>query len=69
MNSMSDVRRHLKKFGTFIYTKDRLLDLELMEEEWQELYKWKMIEKDDYVKGLQIIRAERRREGENKNDF
>ncbi len=67
METMSDVLQQLKKYGTIIYTKDRLLDLSLMEEEWRELHKWKMVEQDVFQKGLLILRAERRREEEKRS--
>ncbi len=68
MNSIADIRKELKKFGSFIYTKDRLLDLALMEEEWRELHKWNMLEKDVFEKGLLILRAERSRVEQRKKE-
>lgn len=64
MKSMLDVLQILKRHGTIIYTKDRLLDLSLMEDEWRELYKWKMIEQDVFSQGLLLLKKERRREEE-----
>ena len=33
----------LKRFGIYVYTKDRVADLEIMEEEIKELYAMQMI--------------------------
>lgn len=38
MKTVYDVQQILKKYGTYIYTGDRLGDLELMELEIDELY-------------------------------
>jgi uncharacterized protein YqgQ len=59
MNTFYDVQQLLKKHGTIIYTKDRQLDLELMEEELRELYNWKMIETHVFQQSLLIIRKEK----------
>ena len=52
----------LKRFGTYIYTKDRLADLELMEDEIKELYKMQMIEAQDFQLALLILRQEHNRQ-------
>ncbi|GAE24775.1 hypothetical protein JCM9140_727 [Halalkalibacter wakoensis JCM 9140] len=62
MKSMYDVRQLLKKHGTIVYTRDRSLDLALMEEELKELHEWKMIETVDFQQALLIIRSESRSE-------
>ncbi|WP_439644262.1 YqgQ family protein [Halalkalibacter wakoensis] len=59
---MYDVRQLLKKHGTIVYTRDRSLDLALMEEELKELHEWKMIETVDFQQALLIIRSESRSE-------
>ena len=58
MKNMIDVYELLKKFGTFIYTGDRIGDLELIEDEIKELYKSKMIEQKQYQSAILIIRYE-----------
>lgn len=57
---MYDVLQLLKRHGTIIYTKDRALDLSLMEEELRELYEWKIIEPNVFQQGLIILRNESR---------
>ncbi|NEU30743.1 YqgQ family protein [bacterium LRH843] len=61
MKTMYDVRQLLKRYGTIIYTRDREFDLSLMEEEFRELHKWKMIEDNTFRQGLLIIRNEMRK--------
>lgn len=58
MKSMIDVYALLKRYGTIIYTGDRLGDLELMEEELKELYKSKMIEPKQFQSALLLIKHE-----------
>lgn len=60
MNSVYDVMQLLKRFGIYVYTKDRLADLEIMEEEIKELYKWQMIESNDYQIAILLLRKEQR---------
>ena len=52
MKNMIDVYELLKQFGTFIYTGNRIGDLELIEDEIKELYKSKMIEPAQYQTAL-----------------
>ena len=40
IRTMEDVRRLLKRFGIWIYTGDRLGDLEMMEENWKRCTGW-----------------------------
>lgn len=61
MKSMIDIYDLLKRFGIYIYTGDRLGDLELIEDEVKELYKSRMIETKDYQTALLLIRQEERR--------
>ena len=58
MKNMIDVYELLKNFGTFIYTGDRIGDLELIEDEIKELYKSKMIDQAKYQSAILIIRYE-----------
>lgn len=58
MKNMIDVYELLKQFGTFIYTGDRIGDLELIEDEIKELYKSRMIEQAQYQSAILIIRYE-----------
>lgn len=58
MKNMIDVYDLLKQFGTFIYTGDRIGDLELIEDEIKELYRSRMIEQAQYQSAILIIRHE-----------
>jgi len=59
MNTMLDVRQLLKRFGTFIYTGDRLGDLDLMEQELNELYQWEFISQAEYQMAKLCVKRER----------
>ncbi|MDV2683190.1 YqgQ family protein [Alkalihalophilus sp. As8PL] len=58
MKTLFDVMQLLKKYGIFIYTGERAVDLELMEEEIRELYQMKMIEAEKFQQALLIIKHE-----------
>lgn len=58
MNSVYDVRQLLKRFGIYVYTKNRLADLEMMEEEVKELYRMQMIEAKEFQMALLVLRQE-----------
>lgn len=55
MKTLYDVQQLLKRFGTFIYTGDRLGDLELMATEIEELYQANFIQSDDYLMAKLIL--------------
>ena len=59
MKNMIDVYTMLKRFGTYIYTGNRIGDLELIEDEIKELYKSKMIEPSQFQSAILIIRHEK----------
>lgn len=61
MKSMLDVLDILKQYGIYIYTKDRIGDLYLMEDEIKELYKSKFIDTKDFQVALLILRQEEQR--------
>lgn len=61
MKTMIDIYELLKRFGIYIYTGDRLGDLELIEDEVKELYKTRLLEGKDYQTAMLIIRQEERR--------
>ena len=67
MKSMIDIYDLLKKFGTFIYTGDRLGDLMLIEDEIRELYKSQVLDVKDFQTALLIIRQEQTKLEKNKN--
>ncbi|CAM5204308.1 putative protein YqgQ OS=Ureibacillus acetophenoni OX=614649 GN=SAMN05877842_102165 PE=4 SV=1 [Ureibacillus acetophenoni] len=67
MKSMIDIYDLLKKFGTFIYTGDRLGDLMLIEDEIRELYKSQVLDVKDFQTAILIIRQEQTKLEKNKN--
>lgn len=60
MKTVYDVMQLLKRFGIFVYTKDRLADLQIMEDEVRDLYKMQMIESKDFQIAILILRQEQR---------
>ncbi|RDI43949.1 YqgQ family protein [Falsibacillus pallidus] len=58
MKSYYDLQQFLKRFGIIIYMGDRLVDLELMEEEFKELYQGKLIDVKEFQNALIVIRQE-----------
>lgn len=58
MKTMKGIYDLLKQYGTFIYTRDRLGDILLMEDEIRELYKAKVLEPKDFQTAMLILRQE-----------
>lgn len=58
MKTVYDVQQLLKQFGTIIYVGDRLVDLELMEEEVKELYESQLIDVKQLQAALFVLRQE-----------
>ncbi|GAQ19808.1 cytosolic protein [Oceanobacillus picturae] len=58
MKTIYDVQQLLKRYGTFVYTGNRLGDLELMDMELTELYKWGFINGEDYTMAKLLLRSE-----------
>lgn len=58
MKTMKDIYDLLKQYGTFIYTRDRIGDLLLMEDEVRELYKARVLDTKDFQMALLLIRQE-----------
>lgn len=58
MKTIYDIQQYLKKFGTIIYTGDRIADLQLMEMEVQELYKSQLMETMDFQSAILLLRHE-----------
>lgn len=58
MKTVLDVRNLLKKFGVFIYTGDRIGDLELMQAELKGLYEVKLIDVMTYQNAIVILKKE-----------
>lgn len=59
MNTFYDVQQLLKNYGIFIYTKDIVADSELMEFELNELKESGLLETNDYLKAILIVRKRR----------
>lgn len=55
---MYDVQQKLKRFGIFIYTGNRLSDLQLMELELKELFDYSLITEDEYLIAKLVLRKE-----------
>lgn len=62
MDTVYDIRQLLKRFGTFIYTGNRMADLELMESEIRELYKMNFIDQSEFSLAILILRKEAKKE-------
>jgi uncharacterized protein YqgQ len=62
MKTIYDIQQFLKKYGTFIYTGDRLADLELMEAEMKELLQSNLIGSKEYQIPMLILRHEIQKE-------
>ncbi|WP_397539288.1 YqgQ family protein [Rummeliibacillus pycnus] len=58
METVYDVMQFLKRFGTFVYTKNRIGDLQLMEMDLVELYKGGIIESQEFQSARHILRME-----------
>lgn len=61
MKNVYDVQQIIKKFGTFIYSGDRIGDLELMEMEIDDLFQMQFIETNHYLQAKLILRKEKTR--------
>ncbi|AOV07853.1 YqgQ family protein [Sporosarcina ureilytica] len=61
MKDFLSVIQLLKRFGIYIYTGNKVDDIELIMEEVVELYENGLIMKDDYLKAILILREERRK--------
>lgn len=59
MKTVYDIRMLLKRFGTFVYSRDRIGDLILMEAELEELHRFGMITNDEYMNGKLILQKEK----------
>jgi len=58
METIYDIRQLLKKYGTIVYTGNRLADIHLMETDIKELYQYEFIHKDAYAKAIVILKHE-----------
>jgi uncharacterized protein YqgQ len=62
LRTIFDIQQVLKDFGTFIYTGNRLADLELMEEELRELFQNKLIEPQVFYQSILLLKSEQEKE-------
>ncbi|WP_216830001.1 YqgQ family protein [Alkalihalobacterium elongatum] len=60
MKTYYDVQQLLKKYGTFIYTKNRHVDALMMEEEIREMYELGMLDKQLFQEAILILKKEQR---------
>ncbi|WP_018923773.1 YqgQ family protein [Salsuginibacillus kocurii] len=60
METMRDVRELLKTYGTFVYTKDKNVDSDLMELELEELKNYGLLDQETYLKARVIIQKARK---------
>lgn len=58
IENLYDIQQYLKRFGTFIYTKNRIGDLHMMEEEVRTLYEAGILDIREYQKARHILRSE-----------
>ncbi|SOC27332.1 uncharacterized protein YqgQ [Ureibacillus xyleni] len=58
MKTMKDIYDLLKQYGIYIYTRDRIGDLILMEDEIRELFKARVLDPKDFQTAMLIIRQE-----------
>jgi len=61
MNTIYDIQQLLKRFGTIIYTGNRIGDFDLMEMEMDDLAQMEFIEKSAYIQAKMILRKEKAR--------
>lgn len=55
MDSVYDVQQLLKRFGVFVYTGDREIDLSLMKWEMRDLYNNNMIDLITYQQAVHVL--------------
>ncbi|RLQ98233.1 YqgQ family protein [Falsibacillus albus] len=65
MKTVYDVQQFLKRYGTIIYTGDRLADLELMEMEFIDLFQAKVIDPKDFQSAILVIKQHIQKEKQN----
>lgn len=58
MKSILDIRQLLKRYGTYIYTGDKIGDLEMMEDEVRELYQSGVLDAKSYGTAMLLIKQE-----------
>lgn len=61
IKTILDVHNLLKRFGIWIYTGDRLGDLELMVEEVQDLFDLGLVDRKTYLTAVLVINQEKKK--------
>lgn len=64
MRTLYDVQQLLKRFGIYVHIGKRMWDIELMMVELKKLHENGLIENDDYLPALLILKQEHRKEKE-----
>jgi len=64
MRTLYDVQQLLKRFGIYVYIGKRIWDIELMMVELKKLHENGLIENDEYLPALLILKQEHRKEEE-----
>lgn len=59
MKNLFDVMQLLRRYGTIIYTKDPIADLQLMEDEIRELYHMQFISPQEFTTAMMILRQKK----------
>ncbi|MBM7620224.1 uncharacterized protein YqgQ [Bacillus tianshenii] len=58
MKSILEIRQLLKRYGTYIYTGDKIGDLEMMEDEIRELYRSGVLDAQSFGAAMMLIKQE-----------
>lgn len=58
MKDFYEVLQLLKRFGIYVYTGNKLDDIDLVHSEVKDLYENGLLMKDDYLKAILILRQE-----------
>ncbi len=69
MKTLYDVQQLLKNYGTIIYMRDRLADLELMEDELKELFISQLVSTEDYRMAIFLVRQEAELERDRRKEY
>ncbi|MGM0897076.1 MAG: YqgQ family protein [Bacillota bacterium] len=59
MKDLYDVMQLLKRYGTIIYTADFISDIDLMESDIRDLYRYDFITPREFAAALTILRQKR----------
>jgi len=58
MKNLLSIIHLLKRFGIYVYTGNRKDDIDLMKSEVKDLYDSGLLQQDDYLKAILILRSE-----------